>query len=79
MGYSEEQRELIKQKGICPYDWFDSDEKLKFPSLPERKEFDSVLRNEACSEEDYARAQRVWRVFECKCFEEYLTIYLAGI
>ena len=78
MKYTQEQRELIKQKGICPYDWFDSDEKLKFPSLPERKEFDSMLRNEACSEEDYARGQRVWRVFGCKCFEEYLRIFLSG-
>ena len=70
---------MIKQKGICPYYWFDADEKLKYPSLPERKAFDSVLRNEACSEEDYARALQVWRVFGCKCFEEYLTIYFAGI
>ena len=56
MKYTQEQRELIKQKGVCPYDWFDSEEKLKFPALPERKDFESVLRNEACSEEDYARA-----------------------
>ena len=59
MEYTQEQRDLIKQKGVFPYDWFDSEEKLEFPSLPERKDFDSVLRNEACSEEDYARATRL--------------------
>ena len=79
MEYTQEQRDLIKQKGVFPYDWYDSEEKLEFPSLPERKDFDSVLRNEACSEEDYARAQRVWQVFGFKRFEEYLSLYLAGI
>ena len=53
MDYNEEQRALLKQKGIFPYDWFDSQEKLTCETLPERKAFDSVLRNEPCSEEDY--------------------------
>ena len=79
MDYNEEQRALLKQKGIFPYDWFDSSEKLEHPSLPERKTFDSVLRNEACSEEDYARAQRVWQAFGHKKFLDYLSLYLAGM
>ena len=79
MDYTEEQRALLKQKGIFPYDWFDSTEKLEHPSLPERKAFASVLRNEACSEEDYARAQRVWVAFGHKKFQEYLSLYLAGM
>ena len=33
MDYTEEQRTLLKQKGIYPYDWFDSSEKLQHPSL----------------------------------------------
>ncbi len=52
---------------------------MQDPSLPERKAFDSVLRNEACSEEDYARAQRVWQAFGHKKFVDYLSLYLAGI
>ena len=74
MDYNEEQRALLKQKGIYPYDWFDSTEKMEQASLPERKAFDSVLRNEACSEEDYARAQRVWQAFGHKTFLEYLSL-----
>ena len=79
MDINEEQRSLLKQKCIYPYDWFDSSEKLQHPSLPERKAFDSVLRNEACSEEDYARAQRVWHAFGHKKLVDYLSLYLAGI
>ncbi len=79
MDYTEEQPALLKQKGIFPYDWFDASEKLQDPSLPERKAFDSVLRNEACSEEDYARAQRGWQAFGHKKFVDYLSLYLAGI
>ncbi len=52
---------------------------MQHPSLPEGKAFDSVLRNEACSEEDYARAQRVWQAFGHKTFLEYLSLYLAGM
>ena len=42
MDYNEEQRTLLKEKGIFPYDWFDSSDKLQETSLPERKAFDSV-------------------------------------
>ncbi len=79
MDYTEEQRALLKQKGIFPYDWFNSSEKLEHPNLPERKTFESVLRNEACSEEDYARAQRVWQAFGHKKFVDCLSLYLAGM
>ena len=33
MDYTEEQRALLKQKGIFPYDWFDSSEKLEHPAF----------------------------------------------
>ena len=33
----------------------------------------------ACSEEDYARAQRVWQAFGHKKFFDYLSLYLAGM
>ena len=66
-------REVIKQKGICPYNSLDWDDKLVFQTLPERKDFDTILRNEDCSE-DYARAQRVWRVFDHKQFDDYLSL-----
>ncbi len=65
---------MNKEKGLCRYYGFNSDENLKFPSLPEPKDFDYVVGNDTSSEEDYDGAQRVCLLFECKCVEEYLTI-----
>ena len=79
MDYNEEQRALLKQKGIFPYVWFDSAENLEHPSFPDRKAFDSVQSNEAFSQVDYARAQQAWSLFEYDIFEYHLSIYLAGI
>ena len=69
---------LLKQKGIYPYDWMDNEEKLKQEQLPTQAEFDSLLRNEKCSNEDYERAQTVWKEFGLKTFLEYHELYLKG-
>ena len=29
--------EILKRKDACPYEWVDSYEKFKYPSLPEKK------------------------------------------
>ena len=36
---NEEERELLTRKGVFPYDWFDSIEKLNKEKLPDIKEF----------------------------------------
>ncbi len=70
---------LLKQKGVFPYHWFDSTEKLYETALPPQTVFDSQLRNEACSDDEYQRAQKVWEAFNFSEFSEYLGLYLAGI
>ena len=37
--------EKLKRKDACPYEWVDSYEKFKHPSLPEKKYFHSSLRD----------------------------------
>ena len=37
--------EKLKRKNACPYEWVDSYEKFKHPSLPEKKYFHSSLRD----------------------------------
>ena len=37
--------EILKRKDTCPYEWVDSYEKFKHPSLPEKKYFYSSLRD----------------------------------
>ena len=70
---------LLKQKGVYPYDWMNSAEKLELATLPPQKSFDSELRNEACSDEDYKRAQEVWKEFRFEKFLNYHEHYLKSI
>ena len=73
---TDEQLILLKQKGIFPYDWMDSKEKLDEDHLPPQIEFNSILRNEACSDEDYKRANDVWKSFDFRSFQNYMEHYL---
>ena len=67
--------EMIK-KGVYPYDYISSYDKLNIDHLPEQKEFFSKLYNEHCSDEDYKQALKVWSLFKCKTFLDYHNLYL---
>ena len=54
-------------------------DKMNATELPAQNEFDSLLRNERCSADDYARAQRVWERYECETFKDYHELYLKCI
>ena len=73
--FSGRQLELAKRKGVFPYDWFNSLEKLGYKSLPLIKEFFSLLIGKGISEEEYAFALEVWKVFGCVNFKDYLELY----
>ena len=68
--------DLLLRKGVFPYDYLDGWEKLGDPNLPPREAFHSRLRQEECSEADYALAQEVWNTFDCLCLQDYLDLYL---
>ena len=68
--------QMLLNKGIFPYDWFDSLDKLNATALPPIEAFHSKLIDEACSQEDYDRALYVWDLFECKTFKDYHDIYM---
>lgn len=70
-----ELQDLLRQKGVFPYEWNDNLDKLKVTALPSREAFFSKLTGEHCDEADYARAQRVWEL-SCNNFEDYLLLYL---
>ena len=77
--FSEESKadfELLKQKGIYPYDWMNDISKMDQTELPPIEAFTSILRDEACSQEDYDRALRVWERYECVTFKDYHELYL---
>ena len=69
-------RSLLQQKGIYPYEYMDSWERFEETALPIKEAFFSKLSNEHISEEEYAHAQNVWNVFECKTLGDYHDLYL---
>jgi hypothetical protein len=62
---------ILKQKSVFPYKYIYSKEKLDETCLPPKEDFFSSLTNEGISEEDYARAQEVWKRFRCKKLWDY--------
>ena len=73
--YSGEKFNLLTRKGVYPYEYMDTPEKLKETKLPPREAFYSKLNNENISDEDYAHAQKVWRVFKMEHFKDYHDLY----
>ena len=57
--YIGEQLELLKCKGVNPYDYVDSLDRLAEPQLPPKETFYSKLNDEHISDEDYEHAQKV--------------------
>ena len=68
--YKGKNLELLTRKGVYPYDYMDTPEKLKETELQPKEAFYSKLNNEGISDEDYTHAQRVWETFEMKTLED---------
>ena len=67
---------LLTRKGVYPYDYVTSLDKLSEKQLPPKEEFYSKLNDENISEDDYLHAIRVWDTFECKTLRDYHDLYL---
>ena len=70
--------EILKREDAYPCEWVDSYEKFKHPSLPEKKNFYSSLKdgkrdrsNGHISDEQYQRLQNVWDTFKCNTFQDF--------
>ena len=59
--YSGDKFNLLARKGVYPYEYMDSLEKLKETALPPKEAFYSRLNDGGISDEDYAHAQNVWK------------------
>ena len=73
--YAEDKRNLLTKKGIYPYEYMNSPEKLKETQLPSKEAFYSRLNDEGFSDENYAHAKKVWKTFEMKNREDYHNLY----
>ena len=68
--------ELMKQKGVYPYDSMDSFNKFKKTELPAKDDFYSMLNDEHITDDDYQHAQTVWDTFGMKSMGECHDLYL---
>ena len=73
--YSGDKFNLLARKGVYPYEYMDSLEKLKETALPPKEAFYSRLNDGGISDEDYAHAQNVWKTFKMKSFKDYHELY----
>ena len=67
---------LLTRKGVYPYDYVSSMEKLTETQLPFKSEFYSKLDDEDISDDDYQHAINVWNIFKCKTIRDYHDLYL---
>ena len=74
--FKKEQFNLMKQKGIYPYDHMDSFDRFNETKLPVQQDFYSILNNEHISDEQYKHAQNVWDIFNLKTMGDYHDLYL---
>ena len=74
--FKKEQFNLMKQKGIYPYDHMDSFDRFNETKLPVQHDFYSILNNEHISDEQYKHAQNVWDTFNLKTMGDYHDLYL---
>ena len=74
--YSCNQRKLLVQKGIYPYEYMNSWDKFEETSLPRIEKVYSNLNMSGVSDGDYEHACRVWREFGIRNMGEYHDSYL---
>src|SRR5271156_816226 len=76
--YSGKQLDLLLRKGVYPYEYIDSVDRLSETELPPKSAFYSKLNDSDISDEDYEHAQTVWKEFGFKTLREYHDLYHAS-
>ena len=68
----------MQKKGVFPYSYLDSFEKLSEKLLPHNGDqwINSLSSQIDVSEEDVQHGNKVWNMFGCKNFGDYLMLYL---
>ncbi|XP_044741961.1 uncharacterized protein LOC123302932 [Chrysoperla carnea] len=73
---SENQFQLLKNKGVMPYDFIDSFDKFNYTQLPNIEAFYNRLEEKQCSRQMYHHAQNVWSAFNCSNLGDYVDLYM---
>ena len=67
---------LCLRKGVYPYDYVDSPERLQETQLPPKSAFYSKLTKQDILKVDYIHAQKIWKEFGMKTMKDYHDLYL---
>ena len=73
--YDGKQLELLLRKGVYPYEYMDSIERLAEKKLPPKESFYSRLSGDGISDEDHEHAQMVWETFGMTTLRDYHDLY----
>ena len=68
--------DLLTDKGIYPYDYMDDFQHFNETELPSKEHFYSNLSEQDITDEEYERAQHIWKHFNIKNLGEYHDLYL---
>ena len=74
--FSGDLQELVRQKGVYPYQCMDSSKKFFDKKLSDWCKFFSFLKDEWISEKDYLYGTNVWNVFKMNTMGDYYDLYL---
>ena len=74
--FSGEKLKLVKEKGIYLYEYMNSFKKFKENKLPDIDKFFSSLKDCGISDQEYQRANDVWKIFRVKNLGEYHDLFL---
>ena len=68
--------DLIRRKGVYPYDYMNSFDRFEETALPSQESFFNKLSDSSCSDADYVHAVNVWVAFGCETIGDYHDVYL---
>jgi hypothetical protein len=68
--------ELLVQKGVFPYSYLDSFDKLESTEYPNHESFYDNLKDINIELKEYERGKKLLDYFNCKSFKEYMELYL---
>ena len=74
--FSGKQLDLVRRKGVYPYDYMDAINKYRETELPPQEAFYYELNHSHISDEDYEHARKVWDVFDMRTMGDYHDLYL---
>ena len=69
---------LMKKKGIYPYDHMSNVDKFQETSLPSQGQFYNHLSDKGITKKQYNHVKQVWKIFDCKLMKQYHDIYLTA-